>query len=161
MQPHYDKIMKWGLDFCIKHLDKDYAQFFQYATAALCRKRPSPLQTGHYKTWAASIIHALGSINFLFDKNTQPYMSFSDLSEKFEVAKTTISSKSKHIRTILNMSQLETTWCFPSIWEQNSFTWMIMVNGFIADARTLDPEIQEIAFKKGLIPYVPAHKPSK
>ena len=34
--------------------------------------------------------------------------------------------------------------------------WMIQVNGLIADARQLPREIQEAAFRKGLIPYIPA-----
>ena len=33
--------------------------------------------------------------------------------------------------------------------------WMIMVNGLIVDARYLPREIQEVACRKGLIPYVP------
>ena len=32
---------------------------------------------------------------------------------------------------------------------------MIQVNGLIADARHLPREIQEEAFRKGLIPYIP------
>ena len=37
--------------------------------------------------------------------------------------------------------------------------WMISVNGFIVDARRLKREVQEEAFRKGLIPYVPGEKP--
>ena len=33
--------------------------------------------------------------------------------------------------------------------------WMIEFNGFILDARYLKREIQEEAFRKGLIPYIP------
>ncbi len=32
---------------------------------------------------------------------------------------------------------------------------MIQVNGFTLDARYLNREIQEEAFRKGLIPYIP------
>jgi len=35
---------------------------------------------------------------------------------------------------------------------------MITFNGFIVDSRTLPREIQEIAYKKGLIPYIHADK---
>ena len=34
--------------------------------------------------------------------------------------------------------------------------WMIQVNGLIVDARHLPRDIQEEAFRKGLIPYIPA-----
>jgi hypothetical protein len=33
--------------------------------------------------------------------------------------------------------------------------WYITVNGFIMDARSAPREIQEVAFAKGLIPYIP------
>jgi hypothetical protein len=37
--------------FCRAHLDEEYAQLARQVTAALCRKRPSPLATGNLKTW--------------------------------------------------------------------------------------------------------------
>jgi hypothetical protein len=36
--------------------------------------------------------------------------------------------------------------------EQHPLTWMVMVNGFIVDARTLPPEIQDEARQRGVIP---------
>jgi hypothetical protein len=36
--------------------------------------------------------------------------------------------------------------------------WMIMVDGFILDARTMPREVQEVAYRKGLIPYIPKDK---
>jgi hypothetical protein len=38
--------------------------------------------------------------------------------------------------------------------------WMIEVNGFVLDARHLKREVQEEAFRKGLIPYLPGEKPT-
>jgi hypothetical protein len=36
--------------------------------------------------------------------------------------------------------------------------WMLEVNGFIMDIRRCPREAQELAFEKGLIPYIPADK---
>jgi transcriptional regulator GlxA family with amidase domain len=36
--------------------------------------------------------------------------------------------------------------------------WMLQVNGFMMDVRQAPREVQEIAFKKGLIPYIPADR---
>jgi hypothetical protein len=33
--------------------------------------------------------------------------------------------------------------------------WMIEVNGYLVDARSLPLDLQQIAFDSGLIPYVP------
>ena len=155
MEEDYKAIIELVKPFCAKYLDEDYLQFSEHLTAALCRKRPSPLQSGNLNTWAAAIIHALGFINFLFDKDTKPYVSFSDLAENFGLAKTTISQKSKQIRDLFHMNHFDRSWCFPRILDDNSFAWMITLNGFIVDARTLHPEIQQKAYQMGLIPYVP------
>ena len=58
MQPFYEQITSLTHSFCEKFLDEDYKLLAQYATAALCRKKPSPLTSGKKTTWAASILHA-------------------------------------------------------------------------------------------------------
>jgi tetratricopeptide (TPR) repeat protein len=44
----------------------------------------------------------------------------------------------------------------PSLIEQNPLAWIIQVNGLPVDARQMPREIQEEAYRKGLIPYVPS-----
>ena len=44
--------------------------------------------------------------------------------------------------------------------DDNPLAWMITVNGFAMDVRTLPREIQEVAYQKGLIPYIPVDKRS-
>ncbi|GAB4533984.1 MAG: hypothetical protein Kow0063_16660 [Anaerolineae bacterium] len=36
--------------------------------------------------------------------------------------------------------------------------WMLEVNGMIVDIRRMPREVQEIAYKKGSIPYIPADR---
>ena len=36
--------------------------------------------------------------------------------------------------------------------------WMVEVNGFLVDLRHVSRELQEVAFEKGLIPYIPADR---
>ena len=36
--------------------------------------------------------------------------------------------------------------------------WNVMLNGFIVDARRLPRHLQEEAYRKGLIPYLPLEK---
>lgn len=42
--------------------------------------------------------------------------------------------------------------------EQNPIAWMIQINDLIVDARQLQRELQEEAFRKSLIPYVPGDR---
>lgn len=55
----------------------------------------------------------------------------------------------------MNMNRLDPDWCLPSMIDRNPMAWFIMVNGLIVDARQMPREIQEVAYKKGLIPYIP------
>jgi hypothetical protein len=46
-------------------------------------------------------------------------------------------------------------WTRPSRLADNPMAWFIQVNGLIVDARRAPREIQEEAFRQGLIPYLP------
>lgn len=140
--------------FCAGHLNQEYAELAHAAIAALCRKRPSPLNSGSPRVWACAILLALGQINFLSDKSSKPHMATADLRGHFDVAESTASNKAKQVRTLLNMHPFDHKWMLPSKLSNSSLPWMIKVNGLIVDARDLPVEIQEIAVQKGLIPYV-------
>lgn len=59
------------------------------------------------------------------------------------------------------MYQLDPNWTLPSLMDHNPMAWMITVNGLIIDARHAPREIQEAAYRKGLIPYIPGEAPVK
>jgi hypothetical protein len=53
---------------------------------------------------------------------------------------------------------MEPRWTLPSRMENNFMAWNVMLNGFIVDARRLPRHLQEEAYRKGLIPYLPPEK---
>ncbi len=103
-------------------------------------------------------VHAVGTVNFAFDKSQTPYITIPDISDYFGVGKSSPASKSKIIRDLFNIGLMEPEWTLPSRIDNNPMVWSIMVNGFIMDARYAPREIQEVAFAKGLIPYIPADR---
>ena len=155
MQEIFDKIVAITDEVAAEHLNAEYAQTIRYATAALCRKRPSPLLKGRVKSWACGITYAIGSVNFLFDRSQDPFMSAVDLCAAFGVSKSTGGNKSKEVRDILKTFQLDPNWCLPGKMDDNPMAWLISVNGFMVDARNAPREIQEVAYEKGMIPYIP------
>ena len=155
MQETFNAIVALTDAFCRAHLDEEYAHLARQATAALCRKRPSPLATGHLKTWACGIVYALGSANFLFDKSQKPSMRAAELCAGFGVSQSTGAAKAKAVRDALGMGQMDPQWYRPSKMENNPLAWMIMVNGLVVDVRQMPRDVQEIAYEKGLIPYLP------
>jgi len=154
MQSKFDSIVALTDKFCKERLNEEYAQFARYVTAALCRKRPSPLLKGRENSWACGIVYALGFVNFLFDKDNKPYLSATELCEGFGVSKSTGSAKSREVRDALDMFQMDPNWCLPSMMDENLLAWLITVDGFIVDARRLPRKLQEVAYQKGLIPYI-------
>ena len=59
---------------------------------------------------------------------------------------------------MLKIHQLEPEWTLPSRLDDNPLVWTLKVNGFLMDIRHAPREAQEIAFEKGLIPYIPADR---
>ena len=156
MQARFDDITQFTDAFSQAHLTEEYASLCRQLTATLCRKRPSPLSQGKAATWACGIIHALGMVNFLFDASQPPHVPASQIASYFGLSSSTMQAKSKQIRDLLGMYQMDPDWTLPSMVDQNPLIWMLEVNGFIMDVRHAPREIQEEALRKGLIPYIPA-----
>ena len=53
---------------------------------------------------------------------------------------------------------MDPRWTLPSLIDRNPLAWMISVDGFILDARRVPRHLQEEAFRKGLIPYIPGEE---
>ena len=124
----------------------------------LARKRPSPLLSGSPNTWASGIVRAIGGVNFLHDRSQTPHMRSTDIDHYFGISPSSGAAKLAAIRKMLKMHQLDPNWTLPSRLEDNPMVWMLQVNGFMMDVRQAPREVQEIAFNKGLIPYIPADR---
>ena len=157
----YDAIAGLLKAFCDVHLDADCLTLALKVALALARKRPSPLLQGRPAVWAAGIVHAVATVNFLFDRSQALHTSSPVIRDAFGVGESTMSGKSKSIRGILKMSRHDYNWLLPSLIERNPMVWTLMVNGYLVDIRRLPREAQEVAFDKGLIPYIPDDGPPR
>lgn len=155
MNPLFESITGITDNFCREHLNQEYADLCRQMTATLCRKRPSPLASGAVEIWASSILYTIGKINFLFDQSQKPHLRAERLCVLLGTSKATVSAKAKKIMQLLKIGIFDPRWTLPSKLDSNPMAWMIQVNGFIVDARSLPREIQEEAFQRGLIPYLP------
>lgn len=155
MQARFDEIARLTDEFSKEYLNDEYAELCRQLNATLCRKRPSPLVQGKGATWASGIIHALGMVNFLYDSSQKPHVRSSQIAEYFGISANTMQGKSKQIRDLLHIYQMDPDWTLPSKIDDNLMAWMISVNGIMLDARHAPRFIQEEAFYKGLIPYIP------
>jgi len=106
----YQSLTNLTNGFCSKYLNDEYAEIVRKLTAALCRKRLSPVQSGTPQTWAAGIIHAVCMINFGFDESQTPSTSSMEICSYFKKAQSTVGNKSKEIRSLLKISQWDHNW---------------------------------------------------
>jgi hypothetical protein len=116
------------------------------ARGAVERPRPTP----------PASLSVLGQITFLTDPSTQPFLTTADLCARFGVGQSTASAKARVIAQALDTSRLNPEWSLPSLLDQNPLVWMAEVNGFLVDLRDMPREVQQIAFDKGMIPFIPA-----
>jgi hypothetical protein len=155
MQTKFVEISTLIDNICEKHLDEEYAETGRHLTAALARKRPSPLTRGRVQIWACGILYTIGYVNFLFDPTQDPHLRAGDLCDAFEVSKSSGYNKSKFIRDLFDITRLDPKWTLPSLVGENPLTWMIMVDEVIVDARLAPRHIQVEAYRQGLIPFIP------
>jgi hypothetical protein len=144
--------------FCRAHLNDEYAVLCRKLAEKLARKRPSPLLHGKPETWASGIVRTIGWVNFLGDPSQTPHLKMTDIDEGFGVSQASGAAKSKAIRDLLRLRPFDPDWTLPSRMDDNPLVWMLMVNGLLMDIRQAPREAQEAAFRKGLIPYIPADR---
>jgi hypothetical protein len=154
----HDEIVGMTDAFCHEFLDDEYATLCRKLAGILARKRPSPLIRGKPESWASGIVRVVGSVNFLNDPSQPHHMKMADIDERMGVSEATGSAKATAIRKLLKIRPFDSDWTLPSRMDDNPLAWMIEFNGLVLDARHVPKAIQEQAFRKGLIPYIPGDR---
>jgi hypothetical protein len=157
-RPAHDAIVALTDAFCREHLNAEYEALCRKLAGVLARKRPSPLARGKPAVWACAVVRVIGWVNFLDDSSQTPHLKLTAIDKAFGVAESTGQGKAKSIRDLLRIRQFDFRWMLRKRIEESPMAWMVEVNGLILDARHLRRDVQEEAFKKGLIPYIPGEE---
>ena len=145
MRPIYGELAEMISDYCGRFLSEDYRVLCLRLLEKLCRKCPSPLLNGRRNTWAAGIVYAIASNNFVFDKSMPIHRTADELSRPFGVAPSTAGNKAAEIRKLVRITPLSAEWVLPELVEKNPAFWMLSVNGYIMDVRNLPLDVQQEA----------------
>lgn len=156
MQDKYEQVAPMISDFCRRYLSEDYEALCLRLLEKLCRKRPSPLLSGRAGTWAAGIVYAIASNNYIFDKSQPIHMTADELSAPFGLSKSTVANKAGEIARMCGVRRDAAEWLLPELVASSPMVWLLEVNGFIVDMRSAPLGLQIEAYERGLIPYVPA-----
>lgn len=155
VQPAHDAIVALTDAFCRQHLNDECRVFCQRLASVLARERPSPIIKGKPAAWASGIVRVICWVNFLDDPSQTPHLKLAEVDRGFGVSQATGQAKSMAIRKLLNLHRLDPEWTLPSRLGENPLAWFVEVNGIVVDVRSMPREVQEEAYLKGLIPYVP------
>ena len=155
MRERFDEVVAVTDAVAAEHLDADYAELCRRMAAVLARRRPSLLERGEARTWAAGILHAAGWVNFLTDPSQRPHMTAAALAAAAGVGQSTLAASFRTIRDALDLVRLDPEWTRSSKLLDNPLAWIVLVDGVPVDVRDAPREVQEIAFRQDLIPFVP------
>jgi len=102
---------------------------------------PEVFKRGKKTIWAAAIVWATGSINFLGDKASEPYTTLSDVCDYFQVKASTAGQKASKIRDVLDMDYFSEEYLFDDSPITNIFKNLVMTkDGFIVPVDSLADE---------------------
>jgi hypothetical protein len=140
--------------FCAAHLDTEYRDLCRDMAAVLCREG-CPLASGKAAGWAAGIVYSVAWVNFLGDPSQPHHMKAEDMARAIGVSMATLMNRAKVIRQGLDLHRMDPRWSTKGMLERNPLVWMVAVNGLPYDIRQAPRQVQEEAYRRGLIPFVP------
>lgn len=138
--------------FCTEHLNEEYKTLSIKLLKKLGRKRDVPFSRGKLDIWAASIIYAIGSINFLPDSSFEPYMTLSGLCDIMGVKASTVGDKSGAIRKLLKLRRYGEEFSTQRMLENNPYRKMkeiyalygpVQIDGEYYSFKSLPEEAQQ------------------
>lgn len=130
--------------FCSQNLNDEYYQLCEKLILKMGRKRDVPFKRGKLEIWAAAVIYAIGSINFLFDKSFEPHMTAEQISKYFGTKNSTVSNKARQIHDMFEMGHYSPEFSTQRMTESNPFNRMVLVDGFIVPIDTLSDDLQKM-----------------
>lgn len=103
VKPIAEKLIVMTTAFCKQSLNEEYEELCRKMIEKMARKKQVPFLSGRLENWAAAIVYAIGSFNFLQDKSTKPYVPSDDIANFFGVSKNTMRQKAALIKDMFKM----------------------------------------------------------
>lgn len=96
--------------FVAKHLSEEYAGLVTKFLDVLEKKHPALLRQGDIKIYAAGVVHALASHNFLFGKGADYQTSPGEIADFYGIKQSGMGQRSAQLSRAIGMSRLDVTW---------------------------------------------------
>lgn len=116
--------------FCDEHLNEELAGYALKLCETLDRKRKISITRGGKEIWAASIIYVIARLNFLFDSESEFFLTADTICDYFGTKKSTIAAKATSIEHVCNLGLAAEGFCSPEI--SDALTLVELPNGLVA-----------------------------
>ena len=110
-----EEITDLVLAFCEEHLDNELHGYALELCDILGRKRRISITRGKKEIWAASIIYVIARLNFLFDPESEFFLSADTVCDFFGTKKSTVGNKATQIERACNLGLGAEGLCRPEI----------------------------------------------
>lgn len=122
--------------FCEPNLHRMYKKYILHLCDVVSRKRNLNIARGRNEIWAASLIHTIARLNFLYDDNNPDghRITFDALCESFQTVKSTIGNKTNLIIKTCNIRIGQPEYSRSDITDMTSF--YTTPEGFIINKST-------------------------
>lgn len=128
--------------FCETYLNEEYQGLCKRLIEKMGRKKEVPFKRGKIEIWAAAVVYAIGSINFLFDKSFEPYITSETIHKHFGTKSSTVSAKAAQIKNMFNIWHYDPEFSTSGMTASNPFNDIVSVDGFLVPISTLPEEMQ-------------------
>lgn len=131
--------------FCKEKLNDEYENLCVKLVQKMGRKATCPFARGKLEIWAAAVVHTIGSMNFLYDKNNQPYLPLREIHDYFGTKTDTVSARVSQIRRLMKLSRyFDPTFSISDVKALNPMNNLVMVNDMLYPIEMLPGEFQQM-----------------
>ncbi len=138
-----EQILKMIEDFCAQKLNEEYLGLADRVIKELAQIEPVPFMRGKPEIWAAGVIHALGSVNWMFDRSNKCHTPAADINAFFGTNGSTTSQKATLIKDMLDMHHGDREFSTQDSIDNDPFAQFVMLDNMIVPMSMLSEELQQ------------------
>ena len=134
-------------NFCAEYFNKEMESYALKLLRTVRRNSKLNIFRGQKEIWAASIIYVIARLNFLFDEESDIYITVDILCDYFDIKKSTAGNKATQIEKACNIALGNKNYCSEQI--SSMFNFVKTSEGFIIPSSGLNKKEFTIEFAEG------------
>ncbi|MEM9935626.1 MAG: DUF6398 domain-containing protein [Bacteroidota bacterium] len=148
-------IKQYVESFCVQHQLEELTPIATHATYLLCRTGSHILDQEAYVYWACGIMMNLLKVNGLFSRAGARTFTPKQVATLFQLSAAQGTKSANKVKSLLRMRSFDPEWQMKGRQLSSPNAWMIWFDGKLVDARKLSTDMQQKAYRQGLIPFLP------